>query len=362
MDTSDPDIVFDDQGICNHCKNWHVRAQNELFRGEEGDLRLAQAIQQIKEIGKNKDYDCIIGVSGGVDSTTVAYHVKRLGLRPLAVHLDNGWDSELAVQNIHHILNKLGIELFTHVMDWTEFRDLQLSFLKASVINAEIPTDHAIVALLYHTAARLGIQYIISGGNINTEGIMPESWCYNARDLRHVMGVHRRFGNKKLRTYPKITLFHWVYYTFGKGIKFWPILNYLSYNKEEAQKLLKKELGWREYGYKHYESIFTRFYQGYILYKKFHVDKRRAHLSTLICSGEITRDKAISELQSDPFPVTQMEQDKEYVSKKFEMTREEFENLLSLPPRSHLDYPNNKSLHNSMSNFVKIAKKRATRI
>ena len=362
MDTSDPDIQFDDQGICNHCKKWHMRAENELFHGEDARIRLENSVKKIKEQGLGKEYDCVIGVSGGVDSTTVAYHVKKLGLRPLAVHLDNGWNSELSVQNIQHTLNKLGIELYTHVMDWSEFKDLQLSFLKASVINAEIPTDHAIVALLYHTAARLGVRYVISGGNINTEGIMPESWCYNARDLRHVMGVHDRFGIKTLKTFPKISLFHWVYYTFGKGIKFWPILNYLSYNKEEAKQLLKSELGWREYGYKHYESIYTRFYQGYILYKKFNVDKRRAHLSTLICSGEITRSEALKDLDNEPYPLEQMEQDKEYVSKKLGLTVKDFDAIMELPCHSHLDYPNSKVLYDKLAFFVQRAKYRATKI
>jgi N-acetyl sugar amidotransferase len=362
MDTSDPDIQFDEQGICNHCHRWYVRSRNEVFQGEDARIRLEKSVETIKAQGKGKEFDCVIGVSGGVDSTTVAYHVKRLGLRPLAVHLDNGWNSELSVQNIHHTLNKLGIELCTHVMDWSEFRDLQLSFLKASVINAEIPTDHAIVALLYHTAARLGVRYVISGGNINTEGIMPESWCYNARDLRHVMGVHRRFGSKKLTTFPRISLFHWVHYTFGKGIKFWPILNYLSFNKEEAKKLLMSELGWREYGYKHYESIYTRFYQGYILYKKFNVDKRRAHLSTLVCSGEMTRAQALDELEKEPYPLDQMEQDKDYVSKKLGITVKEFDALMELPCRSHLEYPNSKVLYDNLAFFVRLAKDKATRV
>jgi len=362
MDTSDPDIQFDDQGICNHCNKWHLRAANELFHGEDARMRLEKSLDIIKAQGKGKEFDCVIGVSGGVDSTTVAYYVKKLGLRPLAVHLDNGWNSELSVQNIQHTLNKLGIELYTHVMDWSEFKDLQLSFLKASVINAEIPTDHAIVALLYHTAAKLGVRFVISGGNINTEGIMPESWCYNARDLRHVMGVHKRFGTKELKTFPKISLFYWVYYTFGKGIKFWPILNYLSYNKEEAKQLLKSELGWREYGYKHYESIYTRFYQGYILYKKFNVDKRRAHLSTLICSGEITRSQALKELENEPYPLDQMEQDKEYVCKKLGVTVKDFDALMAQPCRSHLDYPNSKALYDRLAFFVQRAKLMATKI
>jgi len=361
MDTTDPEIVFDEKGVCNHCKRYEERAKKELHHDETGQQKLERLINEIKENGKNKEYDCIIGLSGGVDSTMVAYTVKKLGLRPLAIHLDNGWDSELAINNIKNTVGKLGITLKMVTCNWEEFKDLQLSFLRASISNAEIPTDHALVALLYHTAADKGIGYIISGGNIVTEAIMPESWGYDPKDLKFIKGIHKRFGKIKLKSFPQLTLFNWVDYTFVRRIKFIPILNYISYVKENAKKLIEKELGWKDYGLKHYESIYTRFFQGYILPKKFNVDKRRAHLSTLICSGQMSREEALKEMQHSPYPSEKMmEEDKEYVIKKLGLSREEFARIMSAPIKGFQDYPNNHSLFTKLNFFVKLAKKKAT--
>jgi len=361
MDTTDPEIVFDEKGVCNHCKRYEERAKKELHHDETGQQKLERLINEIKENGKNKEYDCIIGLSGGVDSTMVAYTVKKLGLRPLAIHLDNDWDSELAINNIKNTVGKLGITLKMVTCNWEEFKDLQLSFLRASISNAEIPTDHALVALLYHTAADKGIGYIISGGNIATEAIMPESWGYDPKDLKQIKGIHQRFGKIKLKTFPQLTLFDWVYYTFVRRIKFIPILNYIPYVKENAKKLIEKELNWKDYGLKHYESIYTRFFQGYILPKKFNVDKRRAHLSTLICSGQMSREEALKEMERSPYPSEKMmEEDKEYVIKKLGLSREEFARIMSLPIKNFQDYPNNHSLFTKLNFFVKLAKKKAT--
>ena len=284
-----------------------------------------------------------------------------MGLRSLAIHLDNGWDSELAINNINNSVEKLGIELKIVSCNWEEFRDLQLSFLKASVANAEIPTDHAILSILYHTAADKGIGYIISGGNIVTEAIMPESWGYDPKDLKFIKGIHKKFGKIKLKTFPQLTLFDWVNYTFIKRIKFIPILNYIPYVKENAKKLIEKELNWKDYGLKHYESIYTRFFQGYILPKKFNVDKRRAHLSTLICSGQMSREEALKEMERSPYPSEKMmEEDKEYVIKKLGLSREEFARIMSAPIKGFQDYPNNHSLFTKLNFFVKLAKKKAT--
>ena len=331
MDTVELQIEFDEDGICNYCRAYEDRVRNELFTGREAKDRLDKGVARIKTDGAGKEYDCIIGLSGGVDSTAVAYHVKRLGLRPLAVHLDNGWDAELAVGNVERTLDTLRIDLHTHVLDWEEFKDLQIAFLKASVVNAEIPTDHAIIALLYHMAARYGVRYILTGGNLATEGILPASWGHNNRDLRHLVAIHKRFGRLPLRTLPKMPLFRWAYYTFVKKIRYWPILNYLDYNKEQAKELLKKELGWRDYGLKHYESIYTRFVQSYILPRKFNVDKRKAHFSTLICAGTMTREEALEELKKDPYPADLMEEDRQYVVKKFGMTERSRHRRLSTP-------------------------------
>ncbi|MBA7576798.1 hypothetical protein ES708_18640 [subsurface metagenome] len=361
MDTTDPEIVFDEAGVCNHCRKYVERAKRELYYDEAGEEKLKYIINKIKDEGKKKEYDCLIGVSGGLDSTMVAYTVKKLGLRPLAIHLDNGWDSDIAIDNIKNAVEKLDIKLKMVRCDWEEFKDLQLSFLRASVANAEIPTDHAIVALLYHTAAEKGIRYIISGGNIVTEAIMPKSWGYDPKDLKQIKGIHKRFGKIKLKTFPQLTLFDWVYYTFVKKIKFIPVLNYILYIKEVAKKLIEKELNWKDYGGKHYESVYTRFFQGYILPTKFGFDKRRAHLSTLICSNQISREEALKEMQRSPYPSEKMmEEDKKYVIKKLGLSEEEFEEIMSTPIKTYRDYPNNYFLFSKLKFFVKLARKKAT--
>lgn len=362
MDTSDPEIEFDEKGLCNHCKDYDKRIAKELHYDKAGQEKLREIVNKIKKRGKNKKYDCLIGVSGGTDSTTVLYHLKKLGLRPLAVHLDNGWDSELSVKNIELVLKRLNIDLYTYVLDWEEFKDLQLSFLEASIANAEIPTDHAIVALLYRTAAQRGIKYIISGGNIATEAIMPESWMYDAKDWKIIKSIQKKFGEKKLKSFLHLNLFDCFYYTFIKRIKYIPILNYIRYDKKEAKAILEKELGWRDYGLKHYESIYTRFFQGYILPKKFGIDKRRAHLSTLICSGQITREEALEEMKENPYPDERiMKEDREYVIKKLGLSEEKFEKIMSQPIKSYKDYPNNSLFFSQASIFTKLAKKIITK-
>ena len=360
MDTSDREISFDQAGSCNHCTRYFERVAVEQFSGDDGEKRLQSLVDTIKQRGRGRDYDCIIGVSGGVDSTVVAYHVKQLGLRPLALHLDNGWNSELAVDNIKRTLDRLEIDLYTHVVDWEEFRDLQLSFLKASVSNCEIPTDHAINALLIKTALKMRIKYVLHGGNLATEGILPISWGYYNQDLKHLRAIHRQFGSQPLRTFPQISLFRFVSAIMLRGVKYIPILNYLNYNKNAAKELIQNELGWRDYGGKHYESIYTRFFQGYILPKKFGYDKRRAHLSTLVCSGEMTRDAAIEEMKTDPYASNDLEQDREFVIKKLGLTEVEFSEIMEAPVKQHAEYPSNSFFFHDLKRMKKLFKRIAT--
>ncbi len=362
MDTTDPEIRFDQDGVCNHCTGHLERIKAELHPGEEGHRELERIAEIIKREGRGKRYDCIIGVSGGVDSTTVAYHVKRLGLRPLAVHLDNGWDSELAVSNIEKTLNVLGVDLFTQVLDWEEFKNLQLSFLRASVPNAEIPTDHAIISLLYHSAAREGVRYIIHGGNVSSEGIMPVSWMHYNQDLRLLKAIHRRFGTGRLKSFPKMSLFHWSYYLLVRGFKYFPILNYLDYDKNQARQLLIDELAWRPYGAKHYESIYTRFFQSYFLPVKFNIDKRKAHFSSLICAGQMTREQALAEMEKEAYPAEMMAEDKEYVLKKLGLSPQHFEEIMALPIRKHTDFPNNMFFYKNLGFVKDLARRRAKTI
>ncbi|MDD5431473.1 MAG: N-acetyl sugar amidotransferase [Candidatus Omnitrophica bacterium] len=339
MDTSDPEIIFDEEGRCSHCKRYFHIAQERILPDDELKIRLGALVEKIKNKGRGRKYDCLIGVSGGVDSTYVAYIVKKLGLRPLAVHLDNGWDSELAVKNIELTLKKLGIDLFTYVLNWEEFKDLQLSFLKASTPDLEIPTDQAIIASLFFVASRNRIKYILLGENVVTEAIMPKRWSSGQSDWKYIKNVHKKFGKFKLKRYPYFSFFKRLYYFYLKCHVI-NILNYIPYDKNEAIDILEKEIGWKNYTSKHYESIYTRFVQGYILPKKFGFDKRRAHLSTLICSGQMSRERALEEIAKDPYSSGDLKrQDFNYVVKKLGLTEGEFERLLSLPIKKFDDYP-----------------------
>ena len=362
MDISDPGIVFDSNGVCNHCHQFENRLKNEVHYAEQDKTRLQRMIDNIKKDGQGSEYDCVIGLSGGVDSSYVAYLVKQWGLRPLAVHLDNGWNSELAVHNIENLVKKLDIDLYTHVIDWEEFKDLQLSFLKSSISNCEIPTDHAIVACVVNTAMKHNIKYVLLGSNVYTEGVYPEQWEYSYKDLTLIKDIHRKYGKIKLKTFPELGLTRWVQAVYLNRIKIIPILNSIKYIKEDAKKIIQKDLGWVDYGGKHSESIYTRFYQSYLLPEKFAIDKRRAHLSSLISSGQMTRDEALSEVSHEPYPDPAMkEQDRQYVVKKFGLSDEQFYRIISTPVKTYRDYKNESLLWSGLAVFVHLSKKITTR-
>jgi N-acetyl sugar amidotransferase len=339
MDTTDPEIVFDEQGVCNHCHDYDRLMTQKAIRGEAGKVYLERLVEKMKQDGRGKPYDCIIGVSGGVDSTYVAYLVKGMGLRPLAVHMDNGWDSELAVKNIEETLKRLDIDLYTEVLDWEEFKDLQVAFLKASTPDSEIPSDHAIWAVLGDMADMLKVRYIVSGFNVRTETHLPRAWSYGHFDWKYIRSVYQGFGREggSLESYPYIDFL--TYYRRLLTHHRVDILNYIDYDKTEAMKLLENELGWRYYGGKHHESIYTRFYQGYILPVKFGYDKRRCHFSSLVCSGEISREAALVELEKPVYAPSMQEEDREYVIKKLGLSESEFEEIMHAPKKSFWDYP-----------------------
>jgi N-acetyl sugar amidotransferase len=341
MDVTDPDITFDKGGVCSHCKNYKEVIDSRVFQGKEGEKKLEQMVAAMKKAGQNSNYDCLIGVSGGVDSTYTAYLVKKMGLRPLAVHFDNGWNSELAVSNIEKVLKKLDIDLYTYVVNWEEFKELQVAFLRASIPDGEIPTDHAINSLLFHQAVQNNIKYIVTGLNFTTESIMPKTWSYGHMDWPYIKGIYKKFGNGlKLKTYPHISWSKLFYYTAVSQIKSFSMLNYIPYNKEEAIKILVEELGWRKYSGKHYESIYTRFFQSYILFRKFNIDKRKAHLSNLILSGQISRTKALEELKEPVCSPDLQHEDLDFTIKKFGLTKNSFEEIMALPLKTYKDYPN----------------------
>ncbi len=358
MDTTDPDIIFNDMGYCNHCEEFIQKRANHNYRGKESDDQLESLIQQIKKSGHGKEYDCVIGLSGGIDSSYAAHICKQKGLRVLAVHMDNGWNSEEAVLNIKNIAKTLEVDYESYVLDWEEFKDLQLSFLKASVPEADTPTDIAILASLHKVASKYGVKYIISGGNFATEGILPKCWHYNAKDLTYFNHIQKRFGTVKLRKFPTFGFQKEMYYKLIRRIKMIYILNYVPFVKDEAMELLKKELDWKYYGGKHYESKYTGFIQSYYLFEKFGIDYRRATLSSQICTGEVSRDEALEILQTKPFNDEKVLEEKKYIAKKLGISFEEFEKIVHLPGKLYRDYPNDeKKLSFIYDTYRKLFKK-----
>ena len=342
MDTSDPEISFNSDGICNHCENANKLLSQYPYALEEKlkEREFQTIISQIKKNGKNKKYDCIIGLSGGVDSTYVAYLLKQSGLNPLAVHLDNGWNSELSVKNIESICNELNIELYTKVLNWEEFKDIQISFLKSSTPDLEIPTDHAIFVTLFEVAKEFNVKYILTGVNVATESIMPKIWSYGHWDWKYIKGIHQKFGRLRIKDFPHLGIIKLFYYLKIKRIQWVNILNYTEFNKEKAKELIKEKLNWRDYGGKHHESIYTKFYQTFILPKKFGIDKRKAHLSSLICSNQITREEAIREILMPHVIESESNIEKEYLEKKFNLSSGEFNSIMESPAKTFHDYPN----------------------
>jgi N-acetyl sugar amidotransferase len=341
MDTTDPEITFDDKGVCNHCHEFDNVTSKRWYPNEEGKKRLSQIINSIKSEGNGKDYDCIIGLSGGVDSSYLALKAKEWGLRPLVVHVDAGWNRELAIANIEAIVDYCGYDLHTHVVDWQEMRDLQLAYFKAAVANQDVPQDHVFFASLYHFATQNNIRYILSGGNIATESIFPKSWQGSAMDAINLKAIHKKYGKIPLKSFSMIGIYKlYFWYPFVKGMSTVRPLNYMYYNKSNAIAELETTIGWRSYGRKHGESIFTKFFQNYYLPTKFGYDKRRPHLSSLILSSQITRREALVQLEEPLYDSNELETDIVYFCKKLQITKSEFQKLMTTPVRHHSEFSN----------------------
>jgi N-acetyl sugar amidotransferase len=338
---NEPDLQFDENGVCNYCRSY-TESSALIPKGEARDKKLHELVNTIKERSKGKKYDAVLGVSGGVDSTYLAYLAHKLGLKLLLVHCDNGWNSELSVKNIEGIIQYTGFDLHTIVLNWEEFKDIQLSFFKAGVVDIELPYDYALVASIYKVAEKHGIQSLLSGHNLVTEGtVMPKSWRHDKWDIINIKAIHKLFGKRPMKTFPHFSPWQMSYFTLTKKFENIRLLNYAEYDKKAAKELITKEMGWRDYGGKHYESVFTRFYQGYILPEKFHIDKRQFHYSILICSGQISRDEALEEMKKPPYASPQMlKEDMEYVKKKLDFTDESFNKYMAAPIHKHTDYPN----------------------
>jgi N-acetyl sugar amidotransferase len=339
MDTSDPDIFFDAGGVCSHCRSAEETFKRIRRSPEESKTALRELAGRIKAAGAGQEYDSIIGLSGGVDSSYLARLARQMGLRPLAVHFDNGWNAELAVENIQRVVEGCSLDLQTYVINWAEFRDLQRAFFKASVIDIEIITDHAILAALVSLADEHKIRFVLSGNNLATEHGLPEAWVWNKQDWTNIKAIHARFGTVPLRTFPHLTRRRWLAIRgFRRGLAFVEPLNLVAYRRDEAAATLAREFGWRDYGGKHHESVFTRFYQSYILPTKFGVDKRRAHLSDRIRNGELTRDEAVAILAEPLYTPEELANEREYVLKKLGFSAEEFAAIMATPPRPHDDF------------------------
>jgi len=347
MDTSAENITFSNEGICNYCTDFLDRFEPDCkkdaaFRDEE----LQRFVKQIKDFGRGKPYDCIVGVSGGVDSSWVLVNTVRLGLRPLAVHMDNGWNSELAQHNIASLVRHLNVDLFTYVVDWEEYRQLMQAFFDADVIDVELLYDNAMLAVNYQQAAKYGIKFILSGTNQATEGMrIPANWNWFKFDSKNIKALGEKEGQVKLKTFPRIGTLEYIYYEYLLGIHWVSFLDFLDYKKFDALHTLQQKYSYKPYPYKHYESIFTRFYQGYLLPQKFGVDKRRLHLSNLIMSSQLTREEALEDLKNIAYSSEEaLEQDKVYFLKKMKWTPEQLKNYLQRPEKPHDSYPSEKVL------------------
>ncbi len=339
LDTNDdPFISFDANGVCNHCKKYEEEARKHVFTGSEAQEKLNAIINKIKREGAGKKYDTILGVSGGVDSTYLAFLAKQYGLRVLLFHFDNGWDSELSVKNIESMASKLGYDLSTYVVDWKEFRDVQLAYIKANVVDIEAITDHAAKIATIRLTKKFKINNILIGTNVVSESVLPANWIFSKRDWRNLRDIQRQYGSIKLSTLPVSSIWEDFYIYRISKINFFSLLDLVPYVKADVKKLITEKLGWKDYGGKHYESIWTRFYQGYILPKKFGIDKRKAHYSNLICSGQMSKSEALEEMKLPIYDAQKLREDKEYVYKKLGFTEKEFDEYLQHPRREHKEF------------------------
>lgn len=356
MDTTDPEITFDDNGICNHCHSYE-EAVNVLLDSGSKELQLKKIVNKIKNDEKDKEYDCVLGISGGVDSAYLAYLAHSLGLRVLAVHVDAGWNSEIAVQNIQKICSKLKYDLHTIVVDWPTMKELQRAYMFSGLPNLDVPQDHVFLASVYKYARKHKIKYILSGGNLATEGILPKAWVYSNVDFINIKDVYKknRRSNKSLCKYPHLNWMQYIWYNYSGKVKSVRLLNYIDYSKKSAIDTLEREFGWQYYGGKHFESRFTKFFQSYYLPVKFGYDKRRAHLSSLIVSGEISREEALDEMENkNAYLEQEMLADKDYILKKLEITEDEWEGIMNAPNKTEYDYKNDKRLMDFFRRFKDI--------
>ena len=349
MDTTDPNIIFDDKGVCDHCHDYYNNLKPRWVLGEEGQNELNRIVNKIKHVGRNNEFDCLLGLSGGVDSSYMLHFaIKELGLRPLVFHVDGGWNSELAVHNINVMIDKLGLHLYTEVINWEEMKDFQLAFFKSGVPHLDIPQDHAFIATLYNFAYKHNIKYILNGGNFSTECVQyPQEWFYYGTDMAHIKDIRKKFGTSKMETYPFSSIFrHKIYLKYLRGIHVVKPLNYIPFIKSDAMQLLESEYGWKPYPQKHFESRFTKFYEGYWLPERFGYDTRRVQFSSLILTGQMTREEALEKLTKPAYDPNTINEEFNYIATKLGITSDELRGYFTMPKKYFWDYKNQKNIFN----------------
>lgn len=347
MDSTDSNIVFDEHGVCDHCHGFKKDVLPFWNYGKGKEKELEKVVDAIKKEGKGKDFDCLMGMSGGADSSYMLHvAVKELGLRPLVFHVDGGWNSKVSTNNIQVMIDKLGLDLYTEVINWEEMKDFQLTYFKSGLPNIDVPQDHAFVATLYNFAEKYKIKHILNGGNFSTECVRnPKEWLYYGTDMRQIKDLLSKFGTRRLESYPfSSVLRHKFYLRYIKGVEVVKLLNYFPYIKKEAMEELRREYGWVIYKQKHFESRFTRFYEGYWLPERFGFDTRKVQFSSLILTGQMTREEALEELKKPALSPDEIREEFEFISKKLEISMSDLENYLKMPLMSYKDYKNSEAL------------------
>ena len=357
MDTSDSRITFDSDGVCDHATDFYKNVLPNWHTDERGSQCIERVIEKIEQDGHKRDFDCILGLSGGIDSSYMLHlAVKEFGLRPLVFHVDGGWNSELAVHNIDVLVDKLGLDLFTEVINWEEMLDFQLAWFKSGVPHLDIAQDHAFIATLYKFADKHGIKYILNGGNISTECVRnPMEFFYYGTDMLHIRDIIRRFGTVEMKMYPFSSIFrHKIYLRYVRRIKVVRPLNYRPYIKADAVRLLEQEYGWKPYPQKHFESRFTKFYESYWLPERFGFDPRRVQLSSLILTGQMAREEALKMLEKPAYNPSTIDHDFEYVANKLSISKDELNHYFTMPKKFYWDYRNQEKIFNAGAHFLKV--------
>lgn len=344
MDTSDPGIIFNEKGESDYYSNYVDTILPNWHTDERGYKELMMEAEKIKTDGKGRDFDCIIGLSGGLDSSYAAYVAKEImGLRPLIFHVDAGWNTDKAVGNIEKLVNGLNLDLYTDVINWQEMKDLQVAFLKSQIADQDLPQDYAFFSGLYKFAKKNKIKYVLTGGNFSTECCRePEEWGgFPGIDTRLVKDIHSKFGKRSLKTFPLVDILTYkIYYRYVLGMKVFKPLNLVPYIKEDVEKLLLEKYGWESFQHKHHESRFTRFYEDYWLPRKFGFEKRRAHFSSLILTGQMTREEALERISKPELSEDFLQKEFDYVADKLDLTKDELQKIFEGENKTYKDYKN----------------------